>query len=293
MNKKSWLILFACGLSVGYTIVIGRFLQVEYIKLFIIFSTYFLSGFVSGDYFKLISWRTLLFFFPGLFFICFGFFDNFAASITWTVELFIILLAFISGYYTGVFPKPKKFVLFVTSILFVVVFAFVVNPRIILATQFNAFNSNERIQNNQEVAFSLLRPDGTYITSSEMKGKIVLLDFWFIGCVPCYEKMEYLGKVSAHYKNRKDVVVITVDVEQGDKFSDFQKTYKRFPSNLIHVFDSAGMLAKELNLKGYPTELILDKSGKIKHQVVGFNKDVALIYSNNTIDKIEKISNSN
>lgn len=293
VTKKNWPIILACGLSVGYTIVLGRFLRVEYLKIFIIFSIYFLSGFMFNDYYKFISWGTLLFFLPGIFFISYGFYDNVAASITWTVELIIILIGFISGYYTRLLPKLKKIILLLSSILFIVGFSLIVNPRIIIASQFKEFNSNERIQNNQVVNFSLLKPDGSYITSYDLKGKIILLDFWFIGCAPCYDKMEYLGKVSEHYYSRNDVVVITVDVEQGNKFEDFQRTYKRFPTNIIYTYDSAGILAKELKLKGFPTEIILDKSGKIRNQSVGFNKDVALIYTNNTIDKIDKVSTSN
>lgn len=57
--------------------------------------------------------------------------------------------------------------------------------------------------------FDLLDLNGNRLTRTELKGKVLVLNFWFIGCSPCEMERPSLNDLTKVYADNKDVVFIS------------------------------------------------------------------------------------
>ncbi|WP_298753929.1 TlpA disulfide reductase family protein [uncultured Psychroserpens sp.] len=102
---------------------------------------------------------------------------------------------------------------------------------------------------------------------SELKGKIVVIDFWGTWCAPCIKAMPTIEKLHKNYLN-KDVVVIGISV--NDAIGDAEKFF--FENNYTYThLEQGDQVSYNYNVRAYPTLYILDKQGKVLYSEIGFN----------------------
>lgn len=123
------------------------------------------------------------------------------------------------------------------------------------------FKTGEQIK-----LFSTHDINGNKLSLKELRGKVVVLNFWFIGCPACMQEIPELNEVSAKYKDNPNVVFIAVAL---DFKSDIKKFLATTPFN-YQVVNEGGIYAKEYGIALYPTNLILDKEGKVALHWVGY-----------------------
>jgi peroxiredoxin len=112
--------------------------------------------------------------------------------------------------------------------------------------------------------FALDDMKGKKIKLSQLKGKVVVLNFWFIECKPCVMEMPELNELVAEFKGN-EVIFLAIAVNKKDQLKKFLKKtefkYKVLP-NGQSVSDSYGV-------KGFPTNLIMDQNGIIQYVSTG------------------------
>jgi peroxiredoxin len=118
--------------------------------------------------------------------------------------------------------------------------------------------------------FELTALDGRKVKLSDLKGKVVMIDFWATWCGPCVKSTPTLNKLYAKYKERGfEILYVSVD-DQADlyKVAPFAKEHKlQFP-----VLLDTG--AKELyNVKVFPTTIFVDREGNVRHRDTGFGDE--------------------
>ena len=107
------------------------------------------------------------------------------------------------------------------------------------------------------------------IKLSDLKGKVVLLDFWYRSCFPCIKAMPELAKLQKEFEN--DLVVIGInDRDEQDQVADFLK-YKKV--NYSSTYKSELHISNSLKINAFPTTIIIDKNGAIIFMETGFNKE--------------------
>lgn len=115
--------------------------------------------------------------------------------------------------------------------------------------------------------------NGSKKSLNDLKGKVVLLNFWATWCGPCKKEMPDLSKISEELKD-KNFQMIGLNVFQqasAPKIEDFLKTnpisYTTVDGNedLVQAFAKAS----GNDMSAVPTTFILDKNGKIVETVVG------------------------
>jgi thiol-disulfide isomerase/thioredoxin len=107
--------------------------------------------------------------------------------------------------------------------------------------------------------FSVRTIDGKKISSSELRGKVVVLNFWFIGCAVCRALKPQLNEFKARFADDSDVVFIAMT---GDPESDVEKFLKREPSDYLQAAGVLPSMAR-FSFSGYPKNIVIDKQGKI------------------------------
>jgi len=112
--------------------------------------------------------------------------------------------------------------------------------------------------------------DGDTIDLEDLKGKIVIINFWFIQCKPCIEEMPELNKLVELYKENEDVVFLGITHDSKEKVSAFlEKT--SFDYNLI---PDAQSIVDDYIVMGFPTNIVIDKLGDIQYQSSGYRHQI-------------------
>jgi peroxiredoxin len=99
-----------------------------------------------------------------------------------------------------------------------------------------------------------------------MRGKVVVLNFWFIACAPCRMEVAPLNDVVKQFKG-KDVVFMSV---ARDKEADLVKHLQTVPFSFPVISDPSLAISRDAyHLFGYPTTVVIDRKGKIRYYTLG------------------------
>lgn len=107
--------------------------------------------------------------------------------------------------------------------------------------------------------FSLSDLTGKKWTLSKLKGKIVVLNFWFTSCPPCLQELPQLNKLVDHYKSR-DVVFLALTFNHGKNVEAFLKTH----IFKYTVIPGSRDIDKDYQISSWPTSFVVGRDGKVK-----------------------------
>lgn len=128
-------------------------------------------------------------------------------------------------------------------------------------------NSNIDTTNSISTApnFSLKDVNNNKVTLSDLKGKVVLLDFWATWCPPCRMELPHFKELYAKYKDKGFVIVgVAVDKEMA------VKSYVKRERIPFKILISDRSTANLYHIRAFPTTFLLDKKGEIQHKWVGY-----------------------
>jgi len=134
-----------------------------------------------------------------------------------------------------------------------------------------------RSRENYAPDFSFTSSSGEYITLEDLKGKVVMLDFWATWCPPCVASVPELRNLYRRYSNNSSFVLIGVssDFEEGAWRSFTDKNKMLWPQYRDHD----RRIAEAFNIRAFPTYVIIDHEGILRFQSVGYggaNLDAAI-----------------
>ncbi len=118
--------------------------------------------------------------------------------------------------------------------------------------------------------FELTSTDGRRVRLSELKGKVVMIDFWATWCGPCTKAVPTLLKLYEKYKKKGfEILYVSVD----DK-ADFYKipTYAKERKLLFPVLLDEGVKEK-YKVESFPTTIFIDREGQVRFRDAGFTED--------------------
>ena len=125
---------------------------------------------------------------------------------------------------------------------------------------------NKELKTYENITF--LDANEKIINLSELRGKLVLLNFWATWCAPCKEEMPSLDglKLTPELSNI-EIFPINIGKDSLKKSDQFFKDLDI--KNLDIYFDNPKTLAKDLGLRGVPTTILFNKEGKEFARVIG------------------------
>jgi thiol-disulfide isomerase/thioredoxin len=145
------------------------------------------------------------------------------------------------------------------------------------ANAFNAEGARKMIENPRRARepfapdFSITTTAGKHLSLDELKGKVVLLDFWGTWCGPCVESVPTLRELNKRYAKESAFVMISVSSDGNEeKWKDFIGKEKMIWPQYL---DRDRNVIRAFRVSAYPTYVLLDAEGVIRFRVTGKNPD--------------------
>ncbi len=119
--------------------------------------------------------------------------------------------------------------------------------------------------------FALKDMHGNTMTLESLRGKVVLLNFWTKTCGPCLEEMPELAELTKILRDRPDVAVVTVSVD--DSAEDIQPTLQTVlrdaPPFSVLIDPGAQVVGGKFGTRLFPETWFIDKRGVIRARFDG------------------------
>jgi cytochrome c biogenesis protein CcmG, thiol:disulfide interchange protein DsbE len=116
-------------------------------------------------------------------------------------------------------------------------------------------------------AYSVVTRDGRVLTADSLRGRVVLVNVWATWCAPCRVEMPALQQLADAYA-ADSVVVLGLSVDRGPASEVDAFLAERNITYPVAIVDDRTVAAFG-GVRGYPTSLVLDRDGVVRHSVVG------------------------
>jgi len=122
------------------------------------------------------------------------------------------------------------------------------------------------VENGPAPDFTLTGFDRRTVTLSELRGQVVIVNFWASWCLPCREEAAYLEQTWRKYEDQ-GVVFIGVDYVDTEKaalgyIEEFDITYINGPDIKTRISDA-------YNIQGVPETFFIAKNGEVRGMHIG------------------------
>ncbi len=122
-------------------------------------------------------------------------------------------------------------------------------------------------------AFSFSDVNGKLYTSENTKGKIVLFKCWFINCGACILEMPQLNRMVEKYKDRDDILFISLAIDPKKPLQAFLKTTQ---FDYVTIPNQEEYMDKQLKVSAYPWHFLINKQGLLV-KAVGEAADIEML----------------
>jgi peroxiredoxin len=183
------------------------------------------------------------------------------------IFLFFIVLSFYL-YTVGAFqPKKTLISILVTALFFAVLtngpFSDEKNNQAAVVSLASGLKPG-----NQATDFKLQSLDGKTIMLSDLKGKVVLLNFWATWCTPCRAEMPEMVRFYNEHSSEK-MEILAVNLTDSDTVYDVKKFAGQYKLPFPVLLDSAGTTGNIYKTVTIPTTFVIDAKGTITQKHIG------------------------
>jgi cytochrome c biogenesis protein CcmG, thiol:disulfide interchange protein DsbE len=117
--------------------------------------------------------------------------------------------------------------------------------------------------------FKLL--SGETLTLEQLRGKLVILNFWASWCEPCVTEFPSLQNLIKKFEGQIVMIAISGDFEKQE-IADFWKAFKVNDPNIYSVWDEDKSISKAYGTFKLPESYVLGKQGELIRKISGVDK---------------------
>ena len=114
--------------------------------------------------------------------------------------------------------------------------------------------------------FTLASFDGETIALSDLRGQVVIINFWASWCPPCREEAAYLEQTWRKYK---DQGVVFIGVDYADAEAEALAYIEEFDITYFNGPDLGTRISQAYNIQGVPETFFVTKNGELREPHIG------------------------
>lgn len=123
--------------------------------------------------------------------------------------------------------------------------------------------------------FTLHAADGRNVRLGELRGQVVLVNFWATWCSPCREEMPQLDKLYQKYHG-SGFTLLGVSVD--DDANNAQAVARRLGVTFPVLLDTDKQVSKLYDLATMPSTVLIDRDGRVRYLNRGYHAGVQATY---------------
>jgi len=123
--------------------------------------------------------------------------------------------------------------------------------------------------------FTLKSDSGANLKLSELRGEVVLINFWASWCGPCRQEMPVLSELHDKYKDM-GFTVLGVNVEENSGAA--RKLLRDMPVSFPVLFDNDSTVSKKYDVVAMPSTVLVDRDGNVRYLHKGYKPGEEDIY---------------
>jgi peroxiredoxin len=115
--------------------------------------------------------------------------------------------------------------------------------------------------------FVLKSDSGRNIRLSELKGEVVLVNFWASWCAPCRQELPLLNRMYNQYRGAGfKLLAVNVDEDRKNAEAMLRRLELKFPT----LFDGSKNVARLYQVDTMPTTVLIDRDGRVRYTHRGY-----------------------
>ena len=142
------------------------------------------------------------------------------------------------------------------------------------------------VEGNPAPDFTLNTLNGELVKLSDLKGQVVIVNFWATWCPPCREEIPSMMKLNAAMAG-KPFRMLCVSIDEGGKVA-VEEFFRKSGFSLPVLIDSDKRAGKLYGITGVPETFVIDKRGVILKKVVGameWDRPDVIAFLNDALNK--------
>ncbi|HXU34194.1 MAG TPA: TlpA disulfide reductase family protein [Thermoanaerobaculia bacterium] len=119
--------------------------------------------------------------------------------------------------------------------------------------------------------------DGRSLTNSDLRGKVVVLDFWATWCAPCRRELPEIDRLAQGFAGTPEVAFFAVDSgltdnpgDPGDTPEKARALFAKQGYRLPLAWSGDGKLETAFQVHRFPALVVLDRAGRIRLRHAGY-----------------------
>lgn len=118
--------------------------------------------------------------------------------------------------------------------------------------------------------FSGITLNNKFLEKQSFKGSLILLDFWFIGCLPCIESIPFLNELQAKY-SQKNLNVLGLNAM--DKNKELLMNFSQEKNIDYTILSIEKGVLESFHILAFPTYYLINTDAKILWRSIGLSND--------------------
>jgi len=126
--------------------------------------------------------------------------------------------------------------------------------------------------------FALPAREGGEVRLSDLKGQVVMLNFWATWCGPCRQEMPLLQQIHAKYEPL-GFTMLGVNVEPDSVAAQDWLKRMGVPVTFPILFDRQSQVSASFGVEAMPSSVLIDREGRVRHVHRGYKPGDEAVYS--------------
>lgn len=133
--------------------------------------------------------------------------------------------------------------------------------------------------------FTLKSDNGKNLKLAELRGQVVMINFWATWCGPCRQEMPHLNRIQERYRKAGFVLLgVNIDEQPDAARSMIRKLGIVFPV----LFDTEKRVSRLYDVSAMPSSILIDRDGRVRYVHLGYRAGHEIQYDNEVREMLKQ-----